>query len=37
VFLNDLKYYAGMNELFRGRYAADPPLRTTTAAAGGIP
>src|SRR5436190_18530036 len=37
VFLNDLKDYAGMNEVFRGRFGAEPPVRTTIAAAGGIP
>ncbi|MBL8294326.1 MAG: RidA family protein [Bryobacterales bacterium] len=37
VYLNDLKDYAGMNEVFRGRFGAEPPVRTTIAAAGGIP
>ena len=37
VYLNDLKDYQGMNEMFRGRFGADPPVRTTIAAAGGIP
>src|SRR5713101_4734243 len=37
VFLNDLKDYDGMNEVFRGRFGAEPPVRTTIAAAGGIP
>ena len=37
VFLNDLKDYAGMNEMFRGRFGEEPPVRTTIAAAGGIP
>jgi enamine deaminase RidA (YjgF/YER057c/UK114 family) len=37
VYLNDLKDYAGMNEVFLGRFGADPPVRTTIAAAGGIP
>ena len=37
VYLNDLKDYDGMNEVFRGRFGADPPVRTTIAAAGGIP
>lgn len=37
VFLNDLKDYAGMNEVFRGRFGDNPPVRTTIAAAGGIP
>ena len=37
VYLNDLKDYDGMNEMFRGRFGAEPPVRTTIAAAGGIP
>lgn len=34
VFLADLKDYDGMNEVFRGRFGAEPPVRTTIAAAG---
>src|SRR5215218_11056295 len=37
VYLNDLKDYAGMNEVFLGRFGAEPPVRTTIAAKGGIP
>jgi enamine deaminase RidA (YjgF/YER057c/UK114 family) len=37
VYLADLKDYAAMNEVFRGRFGAEPPVRTTIAAAGGIP
>ena len=37
VYLNDLKDYAAMNEAFLGRFGAEPPVRTTIAAAGGIP
>jgi 2-iminobutanoate/2-iminopropanoate deaminase len=37
VYLNDLKDYDGMNETFRGRFGSEPPVRTTIAAAGGIP
>ena len=37
VYLNDLKDYAGMNEMFMGRFGPEPPVRTTIAAAGGIP
>lgn len=37
VYLHDLKDYAGMNETFRGRFGEEPPVRTTIAAAGGIP
>ena len=34
VFLADLKDYDGMNEVFRGRFGSEPPVRTTVAAAG---
>ncbi|RPI56727.1 MAG: RidA family protein [Acidobacteria bacterium] len=37
VYLNDLKDYAAMNEAYRGRFGGQPPVRTTIAAAGGIP
>jgi enamine deaminase RidA (YjgF/YER057c/UK114 family) len=37
VYLNDLKDYAAMNETFRGRFGPEPGVRTTIAAAGGIP
>ena len=37
VYLNDLKDYDGMNAVFRGRFGANPPVRTTVACAGGIP
>jgi 2-iminobutanoate/2-iminopropanoate deaminase len=37
VYLNDLKDYKAMNEAFRGRFGENPPVRTTIAAAGGIP
>jgi len=37
VYLNDLKDYAGMNEIFLGKFGPDPGVRTTIAAAGGIP
>ena len=37
VYLNDLKDYKEMNEVFRGRFGSEPPVRTTIAAAGGIP
>jgi enamine deaminase RidA (YjgF/YER057c/UK114 family) len=36
VFLNDLKGYAGMNEVFQGRFGENPPVQTTVAPAGGI-
>lgn len=37
VYLNDLKDYKEMNETFKGRFGDEPPVRTTIAAAGGIP
>ena len=37
VYLNDLKDYAAMNEVFLGRFGDEPPVRTTIAAPGGIP
>jgi 2-iminobutanoate/2-iminopropanoate deaminase len=37
VYLNDLKDYAAMNEVFLGSFGPDPGVRTTIAAAGGIP
>jgi 2-iminobutanoate/2-iminopropanoate deaminase len=37
VYLNDLKDYDGMNKVFLGKFGDEPPVRTTIAAAGGIP
>ena len=37
VYLNDIKDWAAMNEVFQGRFGSEPPVRTTIAAAGGIP
>ena len=38
VFLNDIADYKGMNEVFRGRFGKNPPVRTTVAVAkGGVP
>ena len=38
VFLNDIADYAGMNEVFKGRFGKNPPVRTTIAVAkGGVP
>jgi enamine deaminase RidA (YjgF/YER057c/UK114 family) len=34
VYLADLKDYDAMNEVFRGRFGSEPPVRTTIAAAG---
>jgi 2-iminobutanoate/2-iminopropanoate deaminase len=37
VYLNDLKDYQAMNEVFLGSWGPEPGVRTTIAAAGGIP
>ena len=37
VYLNDLKDYAAMNEVFLGKFGPEPGVRTTVAPAGGIP
>lgn len=37
VYLHDLNDYKAMNEEFLGRFGPEPPVRTTIAAAGGIP
>ena len=37
VYLHDLRDYDGMNEVFRGRFGPNPPVRTTIAAYGGVP
>ena len=37
VYLHDLGDYDAMNAVFRGRFGANPPVRTTIAAYGGIP
>ena len=33
VFLADINDYAAMNEVYRGRFGAEPPVRTTVAVA----
>jgi enamine deaminase RidA (YjgF/YER057c/UK114 family) len=37
VYLRDLADYQGMNEVFRGRFGDDPPVRTTVACVDGVP
>ena len=37
VYLNNLNDYDAMNEVYRGRFGPEPPVRTTVAPAGGIP
>jgi len=37
VYLHDLADYKGMNEVYRGRFGQNPPVRTTVAVYGGVP
>lgn len=37
VYLHDLEDYNGMNEVYRGRFGKNPPVRTTVAVYGGVP
>jgi len=37
VYLHDLVDYHGMNEMYRGRFGDNPPVRTTVATYGGVP
>ena len=38
VFLNDIADYKGMNEVYKGRFGKNPPVRTTVAVSkGGVP
>jgi enamine deaminase RidA (YjgF/YER057c/UK114 family) len=37
VYLADLADYKGMNEVYRGRFGKNPPVRTTVATYGGVP
>jgi len=37
VYLNDIKDWPRMNTVYKGRWGNIPPVRTTIAAAGGIP
>lgn len=37
VYLADLNDYSRMNEVYRGRFGENPPVRTTVACYGGIP
>jgi 2-iminobutanoate/2-iminopropanoate deaminase len=38
VYLDDIKDYKAMNEVFKGRFGPKPPVRTTVAVAkGGVP
>ena len=37
VYLHDLRDYDAMNEVYKGRFGAKPPVRTTIAPFGGVP
>ncbi|MCY4561349.1 MAG: RidA family protein [Flavobacteriaceae bacterium] len=37
VYLADLADYHDMNEVYRGRFGSNPPVRTTVATYGGVP
>ena len=37
VYLHDLEDYHAMNEVYRGRFGKNPPVRTTVAVYGGVP
>jgi enamine deaminase RidA (YjgF/YER057c/UK114 family) len=37
VYLNDIKDWEAMNEVYMGRFGPEPGVRTTVAPAGGIP
>jgi len=37
VYLHDLADYKQMNEVYRGKFGSEPPVRTTIATYGGVP
>jgi len=37
VFLDNMDDYAGMNEVYKGRFGENPPARTTVAVPNGLP
>jgi 2-iminobutanoate/2-iminopropanoate deaminase len=37
VYLNDMNDFQGMNEVYKGRFGKNPPVRTTIAVPGGLP
>ena len=37
VYLHDIHDYKGMNEVYKGRFGSNPPVRTTVAVFGGVP
>ena len=37
IFLDNIKDYDGMNEVYKGRFGKNPPVRTTVAVPNGLP
>jgi 2-iminobutanoate/2-iminopropanoate deaminase len=37
VYLDNMDDYKGMNEVYKGRFGKNPPVRTTVAVPGGLP
>jgi enamine deaminase RidA (YjgF/YER057c/UK114 family) len=37
VYLDDMKDYYGMNEVYKGRFGKNPPVRSTVAVPNGLP
>jgi enamine deaminase RidA (YjgF/YER057c/UK114 family) len=37
VYLDNIKDYSGMNEVYKGRFGKNPPVRTTVAVPNGLP
>lgn len=37
VYLDNMKDFQGMNEVYKGRFGKNPPVRTTVAVPGGLP
>jgi enamine deaminase RidA (YjgF/YER057c/UK114 family) len=37
VYLDDMKDFQAMNEVYKGRFGKNPPVRTTIAVPGGLP
>jgi enamine deaminase RidA (YjgF/YER057c/UK114 family) len=37
VYLDSMDDYKGMNEVYKGRFGKNPPVRTTVAVSGGLP
>ncbi|MGB3589728.1 MAG: RidA family protein [Tunicatimonas sp.] len=37
VYLHDIRDYTAMNEVYKGRFGPNPPVRTTVAVFGGVP